>query len=273
MNPNDPTRTPADRGILRLAVTWALALVAIFISGGVLAGAADARAEVAAVVGAEYYRGPADQETRGLVGALSFGLTGGGFLSAAGVRYDDNLIGPGIGITGGFGTPLGGESVLLRVDATRYLGDGAYRAWRLRAGPFVQWGGGVSLGVSFLHYDDNALVEANGVIGEIGVPVAPRWRAALGGSVATLGDGSKSTSGSAGVTWSMAPHLELSAEAGIARNGALGTSQPQSAQSSRGPLEGLPLLGGGSGSAASRPNAAAEDVSGTFLLGLRVPFP
>ncbi|MGE5177082.1 MAG: hypothetical protein ACM3JJ_12010 [Hyphomicrobiales bacterium] len=236
-------------------------------------GAATARADVAGAVGADYYSGPSSQVTRGVLGIASVGVAGG-FASVAGVRYDDTLVGPGFGVTAGVGAPLGGSDRLFRVLGTRYVGDGTYRAWRLKAGPFFQWNGS-SLGVSFLRYVDDVGGEATGAIVEVETPVAPRWRATIDGSAAAIALGQRSVSASAGVAWTAARHLTLSAEAGVARNGTIAAPQPGGGARGMPGVTNLGTSTGGRGSA-GRPDVtsgAGADVAATLQLGIRVPFP
>lgn len=247
----------------------ALLLVAAWLA----ALAVPARADVAGAVGADYYSGPSDQVTRGVLGVASVGVAGG-FASLAGVRFDDNLVGAGFSVTGGAGAPLGSPSRLFRVLATRFVGDASFRAWRLKAGPFFQWGGS-TLGLSFLRYVDDQSGEATGGIAELEVPVAPRWKATASGSAAAIQAGERSWSGSAGIAWTATPHVTLTAEAGVARNGSIASAAPASA--GRGlrdnPVLGNLLGGGGGQGGAGAASETTPDVSATLLMGIRVPIP
>ncbi len=230
-----------------------------------------AMADTAGLLGADY-SSTESQVTKGLVGAAVLGFSNGGFLTAAGTRYEDTLIGDGVSVTAGAGAPVAG-ALIARVFGTRWIGANEFRAWRLKAGPFVQWGGGASLGLSFVRHTQADGATATGGIAEASLPLSPRWRALVTGTAASLGQGGQSASGSAGVAWQAAPRFEVQAEAGVARNGALGTSAGQ-ATGGGGPLGGLPLLDRGQERAAApRGGEEAAQVSGTFTVGLRVLFP
>ena len=228
-----------------------------------------ASADTAGLLGADYtsVRG---QVTKGFVGAAVYGFEDGGFLTAAGSRYDDNLIGDGVSVTAGVGAPVRG-TLLARVFGTRWVGDNEFRAWQLKVGPFVQWSGGATLGLSFVRHDDGDATATGGVV-EASIPVAPRWRATLSGSAAAIRGGRGSASGSAGAAWQAGSRVEVQAEAGVARNGALGTTTAPSGGGG-GLLGGLPLLGRSQERAASTGEEEGQPVSGTVTVGLRVLFP
>lgn len=232
-----------------------------------------ARAEFAALVGGDYYSGAQQEVTKSVIGVASLGLERG-FATVAGARFDDNLVGAGFSATAGAGASLGSPSRIVRVIATRYVGDETYRAWRLKAGPFYQWGG-ASLGLSFVRYTDDQGGEATGGLAEIEKPVSTRWKSTFEGSAAEIQAGMWSTSGSAGIAWAASPHLTLSAALGVARNGSIGSAGP--AATTRGPLTRPSLgnlFGGGAGSGPQTQESSTQpDLSATVLFGLRVPIP
>lgn len=238
-----------------------------------LLAALPARADFAGAVGGDYYSGPSGQVTKSVLGVASVGVAGG-FATIAGLRFDDSLVGPGFGVTAGAGAPLGSPTRLVRALATRYVGDGAYRAWRVKAGPFLQWGG-TSLGLSFVRYVDNEGGEATGGLAEVETPVASRWRATFDGSAAEIQGGEQSLSGSAGIAWTASPRITLSASLGVARNGSIVSAQP--AATSRGltsqPILGSVLGGGGNQGRGDASAASPANVSATVLFGIRVPIP
>jgi len=230
--------------------------------------AAPALADTSGLIGADY-SSVGGQITKGAVGAAVLAFDGGGFLTAAGAGYDDNRIGDGVSLTAGVGAPLGAFA-LARAFGTSWLGENDYRAWRLKAGPFFQWGGGTWVGLSFVRFDDGDGGDATGGMLEASVPVAPTWRAVATGSAASIGDGRESASGSAGVAWQPTSRWEVQIEGGAARNGSLGTTSG-SAGGGGGLLGGLPLLGRGQGNQAA--TQEENKISGTLSLGMRVLFP
>lgn len=250
-------------------------LLASLLTAAVVAAsspAAFAMPDAAGLVGADYSSAEG-QITKGVVGAGILGFSNGGFLTAAGTRYEDNVIGDGVSVTAGAGAPLRG-ALVARVFGTRWIGADEFRAWRLKAGPFVQWSGGAWVGLSFVRHTQADGASATGGVAEASVPLAPRWRALVTGTAASLGSGRESESGSAGVAWQAASRLEVQAEAGVARNGSLGTSTGSTTGGGGGLLGGLPLLGRGQErAAANQGGEQAEQVSGTFTVGIRVLFP
>jgi len=213
--------------------------------------------------GYDYYRGPVDQITHGPVGVAGVSLGLASF-SVTGMRYDDNHAGNGTSVTGGIGIPVF-PAVQMRTFVSRYVGDEAYRAWRVKVGPQVGIPTGQSVGVFYSHYRDNGDVVSDGATAELATPLI----AGLSGKVTAAyakAEGLKSGQGSVGLSWTPVGHLELSGEVGLARNGAVAT-QPI-------PPPGglhLPLIG------ANPPpgSTTTEEVrlEKTVLVGMRVWFP
>ena len=248
--------------------------LAIFVIALVPAVSAQASPDGSGLFGADYST-LGGHVTKGALGAAVFAFEDGGFLTAAGSRYSDDVTGDGVSLTAGAGAPLRGV-FLGRVFGTRWLGDDDFRAWALKAGPFAQWGEGVSLGLSFVRQDEGNGATATGGMVEVSVPIATRWRALASGSAASLGRGGESVSGSAGLQWQAGSRLQVQAEGGVARNGVLGGTGATStaAGGGRGLLGGLPLIGRGQGSASEAPQEEADQgLSGTFTMGIRVLFP
>jgi hypothetical protein len=174
-------------------------------------------------------------------------------------------VGRGLGFSSGVGVPLE-SGVLLRLSATRFLGDETYRAWRYKAGPELRFPGS-KLGLFFSHYEDNQALVTNGGSAEWSVPLSPRLggRALLGYAAAAGGpDGGQA---SLGLDWEAIRHLQFTGEAGMARNGSLVT---QGASPARAPA--LPLLGGG-GSPDPETSSWKSEVSPVALVGVRLMFP
>jgi hypothetical protein len=243
-----------------------------FFAAAALAASPPALADTVGLIGADY-SSVEGQVTKGVLGAAVLGFQSGGFLTAAGTRYDDNLIGDGFSVTAGVGAPIGG-GILARVFGTRWIGANEFRAWRVKGGPFKRWDSGTYVGLSFVRHEQDDGATATGGIVEASVPVAARWRAVVSGSAASLGSGGESVSGSAGMAWQAASRLEVQAEAGVSRNGALGTTTTSgSSGGGGGPLSGLPLIGRGPDRTAEQATTESRNLSGTVTMGIRVLFP
>jgi len=225
-------------------------------------------AEPAAVVGGyDHFAGPLGQTTDGAVAAVVMGL-GRGDVTIAGVGFDDSFIGRGVSMTGAAGISAW-PAVTMRIAGTRYLAEGSFRAWRAKAGPQIALPGGRSLTLSYTHYRDVTGVRSDGAVAEAATPLTTSVLGRASASVASAPLGPAALQGSLGVAWNMVSHLELSCEAGLARNAAGAAGQPFPA---RGPLDGLPLVGGGSSPPSSSPEITRH-VDGTLLVGVRVTVP
>ncbi len=213
--------------------------------------------------GFDYYSGPAHQITRTALVTGSVGFGPAGSASVAGLRYDDNQTGKGTGLVGGVGLPVLPASTL-QVWGYRYIGDDAFRGWRVKAGPHIGIPGGSSVGVYYSHYEDNANAKSDGGIAELSVPLVARLTGRASAAFATVPGDLKSTQGGLGVTWAAMPFVELTGDVGLAHNGALtGASFP-----SRRRLQ-LPIIGGGSPG-----GSTIESITeSTYQVGVRVSFP
>ena len=222
---------------------------------------------VAAVGGYDHYAGPFGQQTDGVLGAVVVGAAGADF-TLAGVRYDDSSIGQGFNVTGGVGVPLA-PLTTLRAQGTRFVGDETFRAWRAKVGPQFNLPGDRSVTLSYAHYQDNLSSRSDGVIAEAATPLIPKLGGKASASYASTVAGPAALQGSVGLSWSPVHRFELSGEVGVSRNasGAAGAPFP-----SQGPLDGLPIIGGGSSSTPPAPEST-HHVEGTVLLGVRVSVP
>jgi hypothetical protein len=192
------------------------------------------------------------------LGDLAFGGTD---VLAGVLRFDDSTVGSGTGFVFGGGTSLGGP-LSLRVLASRFVGDGDYRAWRIKTGPQWSLPGGGTLGISWVHDTNNLGPDTESGAGELAVPVAHAWTAKLAGAYGR----SEQTDGYAatvGAAWSAIPHLELSADVGAARN----PPSTLTPAPSRGLLS--PVLGNGPPSQQD----TATPIAATSTISLRVTFP
>ena len=233
----------------------------------ILVTASSARAaSFSALAGYDYYDGVEGQITRGAVAAVAAGFAGAQ-ASLAGVRYDDDLWGQGTSVTAGLGVPLG-LLTTLRAQGTRFVGDETYRAWRAKVGPQVGLPGGRTIGLWYSHYEDNEKMTSDGVIVESEIPLVEKLSARVSGSYATMPQGVHGLQGTVGLGWALVPHLQLSADVGVAQNGGAAAAAP-------GPVSRrltLPLIGGGGGSGTSS-SPSNRGFFPTALLGFRVSIP
>ena len=223
-------------------------------------------APVAAIGGYDHYAGPLGQTTDGVVAAAVMSV-GRGDVTLAGVGFDDSFIGRGVSMTGAAGMPAS-AAFTLRIAGTRYLAEGAFRAWRAKLGPQIVLPGGRSVTVSYTHYRDVTGVRSDGAVAEAATPLTAAISGRASASIASAPLGPAALQGSLGVAWNVMSHVEVSCEAGLARNAAGAAGQFPA----RGPLDGLPLIGGGS----SRPSQSPEitrHVDGTLLVGMRLTVP
>ena len=232
----------------------------------VLAGPTTAvAAPTTAVGGFDHYAGAAGQTTDGILGAVVLGAAGGD-LTVAAVRFDDSNAGQGYSFTGGLGLPVA-PMMMLRVTATRFVGEQDLRAWRAKVGPQFSLPGGRTVMVSYAHYRNHLGARSNAGIAEVATPLVARLSGRAGASYASATQGAAVLQGSVGLGWNVAPHFELTGEAGLV-NSEGGAGSPGSPGG--GFLGGLPLVGGGSGNGAS---TGTRLTYGTLSLGVRVTWP
>jgi hypothetical protein len=226
-----------------------------------------AAAPVTILGGYDHYAGALGQRTNSYLAGAAAGI-GGGDLALVGMRYDDNQIGLGYGITGTAGLPIA-PSIELRVLATRFIGDESFRAWRARVGPQFGLPGGGSLTLSYVHYEDNLPAHSNGVMGEASAPVTGGLTGRLSASCATSPQGPAALQGAVGLGWRPVSRLEISGEVGATRNGTgvAGGSFPGQHD-----LLGILPLGNGGGSTPGSSDPSRE-VAATALVGVRVFIP
>lgn len=248
---------PGRRRAARTTAVAALAMLAL--------AAPITAAPVTAVGGFDHYAGAAGRTTRGWLGAVVFAAAGGD-LTLAGVRFDDSVAGEGTSVTAGLGAPVA-PMLMLRAAGTRFIGDGDLRAWRVKVGPQFSLPGGRSLTVSYAYYRDHLGARSNAGIAEAAVPLVARLAGRAGASIAAAPGGAPALQGSAGLNWTLAPHFELSGEAGVVSSQAGGVAP---GSPGGGPLGGLPLIGGGGNGSTTE---TARSTYGTLSLGARVTWP
>jgi hypothetical protein len=254
-------------GVTRTVLTFALRIVLVGLA--VAACPRDARA-IGGGVGIDYSGGPGDQRTQDALGYLTTKLGGEGDLTLIGARYDNTEIGPGTLGAVGVGIPVPGLT-LIRVSGARTIGDQDYRAFRLQAGPELNVGGGRTLGIFYLHVEDNLASLSNGVVTELGVPISPVLAGGLGAAVASKEGGRTSAQGTASMTWGPASRVQLLGEMSVGQN-VVGFSQ--SGSSSQGGVLGrLPIVGNGSSKKEAGAVKAEYGTQATGLVGIRFLFP
>jgi len=231
-----------------------------------LARAAVAHATPVAVGGGfDYYADSNDRVTRaGLaIGVLDIGAAD---VSIAAVRFDTNVIGAGNGITGAVGFPIV-PLVRLRCTGARFVGDGDYRAWRVKVGPQLN-APAARVGVYYSHEDDASAPRTDGVTAEADVPLPHGFGARGTAGYARHPEGDGGALGSIGASCSVLRRVSLAAEIGMSRNVTLGSvSVPEPHR----PTDGLPLIGGSSSSTTTTTTTARRVTS--LVLGARVSFP
>lgn len=230
-----------------------------------LVPAAVTAAPVTLFGGLDHYAGALGQRTESFVAGASAAAAIGD-LTLAGMRYDDNRIGRGYGMIGGAGLPIG-FSTILRVQATRFVGDDSFRAWRAKAGPQFGIPGGGSVALSYSYYEDNLPSTSHGAIGELATPVAGGLTGRMTASCATSPQGPPALQGSVGLGWRPMPRLEISGEVGMTRNASGAAGQPFPGQHG---LAGIAPLGGAATPSSSDPS---QEIAGTALIGIRVFLP
>ncbi len=207
--------------------------------------------------GYDYYAGPSDQTTRSFsgVGAADFGR----YNASLGLtRFYDSEAGHGWSVIGAGAASLGGPA-WLHASATRFIGDATYRAWRFKVGPAFDLAGGSNLGVYFSHYSDDSSNTSNSGIVEFAMPMGANF---VGRATGSYGRAQDQGSGQAslGASWTAIPHVELSADLGVAQSGSGAAGAFPSTKKAK-------KNAGPSGTSTSNP------ASGTAELAVRFTFP
>jgi len=243
---------------------WALLLLVLSVVILAVSPAAQA-GPVSGSVGFDYSSGPEDQVTRAALGVAGVGgKIGDVFVS--GIRYDNNVVGPGLGGVVGLGLTIS-PAWQLRASATRFVGDQDYRDWRFKAGPLVSLPRDASLGIYYTRDESNAAPHFDAGTAEAGLtlPAGFASRASIG--VASAADGTNGWQASMGLSWSPVPLLELSGEVGLAEDAFAAGSRSAPTAGLR-----LPLLGGPSPDPTEQ-QASDQRHSTTASLGVRVRLP
>ena len=222
-----------------------------------------AAAAIAVGSGYEYYcTNPEITRTASVVIATGVGT---GSASLTGLRYEDNLIGNGYGAIVGVALPCASR-VVARAWGTRYAGGGAFEAWRMKSGLQFALPARSNLGLYYAHYGDNTRVQSDGGIAEFAVTVAPSWVVRANASHVSVAGGEGSSQATLGAVWTALRHLELTTDAGLARNGSAATAPFVSRTAA------LPLLGGPSDSSGDEP-ITAHSMMPAYQAGVRLLFP
>lgn len=249
---------------------WLKSTLGAALVGSVLAVLPGDAAGVSGGVGIDYTGGPGNQATKDALGYVSTAV-GHGELILIGARYDNTEIGAGSLGSIAAGVPVVG-STQLRVVGARTIGDGTYRAWRVQTGPQFDVGGGRTLGVFYLHVEDNLTSLSNGITTELGIPLAPALVVGLGASFASIDGRQTGGQGSANLTWTPTPRVQLLGEMSVGQNLVVGSSQGGS--SSQGGILGqIPIHGIGSKESQPGVTKVEYPAQATALVGLRFLFP
>jgi hypothetical protein len=257
--PLEDVMRPSPSATNRPAAAARIAGVALTL----LAGAAPASRALPLGVGArfDYAQEPAHEISRGAVGYV-FANAGLVDVVAGGLRYDDSLIGEGNGALASVGLPMG-AALKWRFTGTRFVGDDAFRGWRLRAGPEFSLAGR-TLGLYLSHDDNNTFGTSNTGGGELTVPIAAGLAGRANAAWTSLGDAGHAARGALGADWSVRPNVALLGEVGLAQSGAAGLTP---APTRPGLLD--PLLGGNDPNRPSLP----KNAEATYQIGVRVSLP
>lgn len=245
---------------MRIGVAYAF--VATVFGLGVFAAAGAQAVTPSGAVGYSYYQGAGNNLTRAVSAEGELALPGLE-CSLAALRFDDGLIGSGTQLVGGLGVPLGSVAVM-RAQGGPVLGDDEYRGWRAKVGPQINLSRVAAAQVSYLHYEDNQDFRSDGLALESAAVFGPRLTGRLGASYAASSLDINSTQATSGVSWVALPHVELSGEAGLARNGGVAQVGAPGPRSLLDPLLGPP----------NAPRQAGKDeVSSIYQLSVRFTFP
>ena len=239
-----PHHARARTSRARVALAGALLLVA--------ARPAVPRAQaISGSVGYDYYSGPLDQITRTLEG-FAAATIGAGAASVTLSRFDDSIVGSGIGVGAGAAIPIA-PTTRMRVWATSYTGDASFSGWRLRGGPQLRLATGQTLALYAAHYEDNVLGTSNSVSLAFGAAASDAIDVRASAGFAS-GIGVQGAQGSIGMSWTALRHLELSGDVGMS--------------------QGAPVVSGGSGGPPARRGLETSQPSqGMVDVGVRVLFP
>ena len=221
-------------------------------------------------VGADYTSGPGSQNTRDALGYVTAKWAATDLI-LVGARFDNSQVGAGTSGSIGVGVPAG-TGVTLRLQGARSIGDETYRAWRVQAGPQIAVGGGRTLGLYYLHIEDNVGSFSNGVSTEVDAQLSPTVAGSLGASIAAIQEGQTGAQGSASVTWAPVHHLQLVGDMSVGKN-VIGVSEIGSADHGGGPLGKLPIIGNGSSKKGGSVTQTQYGASATAAIGVRFLFP
>jgi hypothetical protein len=255
--------SPRSARTLRYSLVLSMALISCVTSSAFLRAPASA-APVSVGGGFEYYSGPGNQITHTAQGTVAMGAGPVGSLALTAVRFDDSNVGEGNAVAASLGMPLAALATL-RVTGMRFIGDEAYRAWRIKGGPEFGLPASARLGLFYTHFEDEADFRSDAVVGEASMPIAGGLTGRANASYAWAPNDLSSQQAAIGLGWSAVRFLEIYGEGGIAVNGALASSPIPS-----GSLLPLPILGEPD---ASGPPHKESKTEGTATVGFRLMFP
>jgi hypothetical protein len=220
--------------------------------------------------GIDYASGTGGRMTKDV---LAFGVVTDrlGDFTAAVARFDDANAGPGVSGFANAGAALS-PRVHARVIGARMIGDGSYRAWRIRAGPEIVLARSMLLGVFYARSDDNIDGDTRAIGGELSVPLRPDIAAQGGAAYGRVPGGANGAQGTLDVTWNATRRFQVLAGVGLGQNSVTSSS---GISASRGGILGrLPVLQGGGGQAGHGGDVSVEDqVVRTASFGIRILIP
>jgi len=218
--------------------------------------------------GIDYQTGPEAQSFRS---ALLFGSAelAHGDCTVAAIRFGDSRAGPG---TSGFANAAVRVSsgTRIRVIGLRTIGDGAYRAWRWRAGPELYLTPEVSLGAYYLRAHDNSPGDFDAAGVELSLPVARDLSGQVGSSYGKWNGGETTAQATLAGTWRAGVRVQLLGEVHVGRNV---TSTSAAGPSSGGILGGLPIANGLGNGGSSTQSGPDRRVMVTSQVGVRFLIP
>lgn len=222
-------------------------------------GVRPAAASFSGGVGYDYQSGPNGETWRAPLGFATV-ATGSSDATLALLRYDSSNV--GWGWSGFANVGLGITSrAIARAIGIRSVGDGDYRAWRVQAGPTFQLTEDRLLSVYVAHFEDNLAARLDQIGAETSFPIGIGLSGLAGAAIGDRQGGQSNVQGSAGLTWTPRPVLQVFGQTTIGRNAVSSTAGVV------GPS------GGGHGRMSTSTTTSGASFDAVALVGLRVMVP
>jgi len=213
---------------------------------------------LAGTIGLDYIAGPDRRVTRAAVAAARLTVPVGGVF-VSGTRFENTVIGPGMGGSVGIAVPMT-PAAQLRMDGALYAAGDEYRDSRVIVGPLFVLPRGPSIGVFYRREESSGSPRLQGVIAEVGLAVVGISARASAEALAAE-DGARGWQGSVGLGWSPISSIELSSQLSLTDTRLEGGGMTPS------PRLPLPLLG--SGDAAASPTSSYRRAT-SIAVGMRL---